>query len=824
MPSYVNSQIVPHAKIFFVGEAPGEQESATGKPFVSQAPAGARLNQMLEQAGIIRAECSVGNVARERPPGNDMKFYYKDNKQLIPKDSLLKFTQDIKKEIELYKPNIVVCLGRHALYALTGEHRLRQYRGYVMESNLVKGQKVIGTWHPQATNYEAKLFWQSVMDLRKAVRNSQSHEMPSDPRTLNQATLHQFNDFLDYLYHEHKGPIALDIEVSIPGSHIDIIGIADSANHAESLRILHGTKSRFTVSEEAEMWHRIALVLKTKESIMHNGLYDYAVLWLHNHILAEKFTFDTMIATHIVWPEVPRSLGFISSICLDVPAWKQTSATDPVIYNAADAANTFGCYDVLRKELTKLNSWDTFEFEMSQVEPATLLQLNGIIVDREKQKELLEGDKSIPYQIDQYKKKINFSLGRNVNVKSPQQLKTVLYEDLGLPLQYKRRKKATDPKTVTTEAKALIRLQRISDNPVLDDILQFKKQAKLLTFIDISVSPEGKIHTSYNITGATMQKRSRQLVVDDEESYKSFGRWSSSESIILPYGPGNLQNIPKKARKIYKAPEGFTIVQGDYVQAEAVVVAFVINDQPLKKLFIDAFGLRRSERQERNLDVHKVTASNMFGIPLESVTDEIRSIGKAIRHATNYSAGPGVLSDKLGIAVSESKKLLSMHHMACPQLRIWHSRIQQDLTRTRILSNLLGRKHRFLERWGDELFRSAYSYIPQSTIGDLLNVSLVEVYKKCGDWITLYLQLHDALYVVVPDMLVPKAVLSMRNLMTMPITSGIDTFFIDVDFAIGKSWGDMQEVEWHDYADQATQEYYRNLYEKGCSGESCLDV
>jgi len=84
----VPSILVPGAKIFLVGEAPGEQENDQGKPFVSQAPAGRRLDQILEQANIIRAECSIGNVARERPPNNDMKYYYQDVKQLIPSKAL----------------------------------------------------------------------------------------------------------------------------------------------------------------------------------------------------------------------------------------------------------------------------------------------------------------------------------------------------------------------------------------------------------------------------------------------------------------------------------------------------------------------------------------------------------------------------------------------------------------------------------------------------------------------------------------------------------------------------------------------------------------
>ncbi len=117
-----------------------------------------------------------------------------------------------------------------------------------------------------------------------------------------------------------------------------------------------------------------------------------------------------------------------------------------------------------------------------------------------------------------------------------------------------------------------------------------------------------------------MQKVKRGLVIDEEDSFKSFGRWSSSKSIILPYGSGNLQNVPHIARTMYRAPEGYEYIQADYIQAEAVVVAYVINDSKLIRLFKEGFGKSRQYRKENSLDVHAHTAADMFQIPLEEIT------------------------------------------------------------------------------------------------------------------------------------------------------------------------------------------------------------
>lgn len=807
------------ANIMLVGEAPGYVEGRTGKPFVQTEPAGRKLDFLLQAAGTTRHECLIANVAREQPPGNNMSFYYEDKRCILPKPILKGWIQQLKEEIERFRPNIVVALGRHALFALTGLTTIKEFRGYILESTLVKGQKVIPTWHPQATNYEYKLTWEAVMDMRKIVKNSTTPDLPKDERHLQAGvSKREFLDYMDYLIQDFNEPIALDIETTC-NVFTDIIGLADSPNHAMSLALLSGSKPRYRPEEEIEIWRKLGILARTKEFIMHNGLYDYAVLWHKNHILFNHFKYDTMVATHVVWPEVPRSLRFISSICLNVPAWKHTSKDFPVLYNCADVANTYGCWRILENEISKMESWDTFYEEMRQIEPSTFLHLYGQYVDKELQKELLVGNaikqkEGLYPRLKRLKEEISKDLGKEVNLRSPKQLAQVLYIDMRLPIQYKRRKTTDAPKTMTTDAEALKKLTRISNNPVLGKIVEWKKVSKLIEFVDIPLSPDSRVHTSYNITGATMARESKGLKIDDEDSYKSFARWSSSKSIILPYGSGNLQNIPNAARVMYKAPEGYSFVRGDYCQAEAVVVAYIINDQKLISLFKHSFGLRRTDRTALNLDVHKLTGAQMFGISVDQVTDDIRRIGKTLRHATNYSAGPNVVSSRVGCNMQEAKKLLEMFFNMCPQLRLWHNSIQQSLRTSKILINLFGRKHWFLDRYSDALFRSAYSYNPQSTVGDLLNRALCDHYYQHGEWITLAFQLHDAMYDLVPDNLVPRTIDSMRRNMIRPIFYKDQEFYIDVDFAVGKSWGELEEIEWQDFCTEETIQQSANIRSK----------
>lgn len=791
------------AEIMFVGEAPGEEEDKSGRPFIGRA--GTTFNQLLSQANIVRQECMVANVARERPPGNNIGFYYEDPKQLVYKPMMKAFVEYLRKEIANYRPNIVVALGRHALYALTGKSGIQAVRGYICESTLVPGQKVLPTYHPQAVGYEWKLHWQTIMDLRKALVNSKTPDMPEDDRVLQAGVSKRtFLEYLQWLYHEHTGPISVDIETSSPGAHIDIIGLADSPQHAMSFELLQQRKSRYSLEGEMEIWQGLGMLFSEwdhgigKPLIMQNASYDAAVLWHNNRIYCKNIAFDTMIATHVCWPEVPRNLGFQASICLNVPMWKHLQHEMPTYYNCCDAANTYGIQLVMDQEIDKLGVRHTFDSEMTQIEPSIMLQLQGLYVDNVRRVDTKEETEE---ELSTLESELDVDIGRKVNFNSHKQMKQLLYIDMGLPVQFKRRKSVTESRKVTADEEAVQKLIRMGSNPVLEKIVKVKKLShRLSSFINFKISPESRVHTSYNITGATAQRQKKSGLYDEEEHQKSFGRWSSSSSIILPYGPGNLMNIPEEVRVFYTAGEGKVFISGDYVQAEAVVTAYLSHDNKMIQMFKDSFGASKKKRKVMDWDVHKMKASTMFRIPIDEVTDAQRGVGKVLRHARNYGAGPGVLASKLKTSMKEAKELIRVDKETDPHLELWHMRIQNELRQSRTLTNLLGRKHRFLGRWpkpgeDGDLFRSAYSYKPQSTIGDLLNQSLVILYKEYGETIDIVINLLDAIYVIVDESKVDETIKIMRECMLYTLHLDGEKFVIDVDFSVGKSWGELEDQD-----------------------------
>jgi len=775
------------SKMFFLGEAPGEVEEATGLPFQNMNGAGKVFNLILSQNGINRRDVRIRNVALRRPPANNMGHFFYDAKCTVPKPELVEWIEQLRLELEANKPNIVVAMGAYALWALTGMKKISEARGYLLTSTLVPGLKVLPTYHPQAVNYEWKLFPVSVFDVRKAVHHSETTTMPADKtRYVAPAS---FDIFMDYLETIRRGKqrFAFDIEAHIGTAYPYLLGIANSNSFGMSFYIMKNNKPTLSAIDEAHLWYKLAQIAKECESIMHNASYDKAVMWHHHGVLFENVYMDTLIAAHVLWPEFPRDLGFLGSLVLDVQPWKNLSKVDAAVYNVLDAIRTYAIHEPLEKELEKQKLMDTYKFEMSMLDPAIMMQLQGVKCDLKVRQDLIEATRAFAGHL---KSELDRQFQKEVNFNSPKQMQQLLYYELGLEPQFKRRKSVEQTRVMTTDTKAMKRLARKYPNHTwLTKILDYKKLLKLDGFLSAEPSPEGRYHTSYNITGSSTETEGR----------KSFGRWSSSESIILPYGSGNLQNIPPIARKMYCCDEGKIWVTADYKQAEAVVVAHLIGDVRLQQFFQKAFTCAKEDQSK--YDVHKLTASLMFNVPYDEVTKDMRKIGKTLRHACSYSAGPQVVADALGIELKDAKLLLEIYHKANPLLKVWYTSIQNELRATRCLTTPLGRKHRFLDRWGDQLFRSAYSFQPQSTVGDLLNRSMRILYDKYGDKIDIMLQLHDAIYVQCDNNResIEATIEMLKECMIRPLKIGFEEFIIGVDFKIGTHWGDMDDSEEFDF-------------------------
>jgi len=322
----------PGAKIAIVGEAPGAYEDAKLQPFVG--PAGGVLEQCLHSAGLIRNEVYLTNVVKVKPHGNNIEPFFNSKAGTFSAEGI-EWVKSLREELDERKPNIVVAAGKTALAALTGQTHITKYRGYVLETiELQHVKKCIPIIHPAACLYNqgggdkggistsAKPYlyrYVITADLKKAKALSDTPELNRPARTLvyNFDTVDEVQEWLTYFAEQPL--ISFDIEVV--NYEVSCIGLASSPMTAASIPIA----GRWTEREECQIWKMLDSILGNPDIVKvgQNLIFDTHFLLTRCGIEVRGQLQDTMIAHSCIWPELPKSLGFLGSIyCGAQEYWK----------------------------------------------------------------------------------------------------------------------------------------------------------------------------------------------------------------------------------------------------------------------------------------------------------------------------------------------------------------------------------------------------------------------------------------------------------------------------------------------------------------------
>lgn len=276
------------AKIMFVGEAPADNEMSAGRPFVGGA--GQLLEHAAGRSDIRLSQCFQTNVVHKPSPYKKFENYYKKENQATYVMGLLQ----LKKDIETIKPNVVVALGTHALLPLAGKKGIDKWRGSILSSALVKGQKVIGTYNPAYALrvYEAKAVIE--LDLKRVAAEAATPDIRLPERQVIIASsgelLSQYRD--EFILAEY---LACDIESfeREDGSwQISCVGFSDRAGRA--LVIPWTTLAGPQVIDE--------LCQCPAMKVFQNAQYDVVVLQQHG-IEVTNVAWDTMYGHHALFTE-----------------------------------------------------------------------------------------------------------------------------------------------------------------------------------------------------------------------------------------------------------------------------------------------------------------------------------------------------------------------------------------------------------------------------------------------------------------------------------------------------------------------------------------
>src|SRR5262245_56029254 len=324
-------------KMALVGEAWGEHEEAQRLPFVG--PAGWQLNSMLKEAGIVRAECFLTNCFNLRPrPSNKIENLCATRKEVrhaLPPLSSGKYIRDeflpeldrLYRELTEADPNVIVCLGGTAAWAILRDGRISKLRGAVASSPVLAGRKALPTFHPsyilQGSYSERHV---TILDLQKARRESEYPEIRRPKRTIyTEPSLTELDWFAYTFIYGKCRCLAVDIETR--ADRITCIGFAPATNVAmvvpfEDLRKPNGCYWP-TAEAEVTAWNWVKRILATPiPKVFQNGLFDMHRLWRTYGIPVRNAEHDTMLLHHALVPESPKGLDYLGSVYTDESAWK----------------------------------------------------------------------------------------------------------------------------------------------------------------------------------------------------------------------------------------------------------------------------------------------------------------------------------------------------------------------------------------------------------------------------------------------------------------------------------------------------------------------
>ena len=467
---------------------------------------------------------------------------------------------------------------------------------------------------------------------------------------------------------------------------------------------------------------------------------------------------DLMLSAYLLQPS--DSKYDIDHLCMEYSVRKPEvkNALGGEDENVAFAAVLRPLFEKTGMKLEEANQQKLLsEIELPLSRVLAKMEIEGFSVDKKGIEDL---GKRLGVRIDELTKLIYESVGYEFNINSTKQLGVALFEDLHLPCKKKTKT------GYSTNAEVLEGLR--GRHPVIDYILEYRSLTKLKsTYCDgllKVIAEDGRIHTFFN------QVETRT------------GRISSLEP--------NLQNIPirtelgREMRKFFTAKEGSLLVDADYSQIELRVLSDLADDENM----INAFN--------NGDDIHTITASQVFGLPVELVTKELRSRAKAVNFGIVYGIGAYSLANDIGVSNKEAKAYIDSYLKHYSGVDRYMTRMislakekgysETLFNRRRYLPELASSNH-MLRAFGERVARN----MPiQGTAADIIKIAMIKVDKRLTEEkmkAKLILQVHDELIVEAPEEEAEKALEivteEMENACKMKVR-------LRADGAIGKTWFD----------------------------------
>ena len=414
--------------------------------------------------------------------------------------------------------------------------------------------------------------------------------------------------------------------------------------------------------------------------------------------------------------------------------------------------------DVLEKRLKEQGSLHLYQdLELPTAGVLARCEEAGFLVDK---KGIADFGNTLLLQMQSEEEEIYRLAGKKLNLNSPKQLGTLLFEALKLTAPGIRKTKSG----YSTNAETLEKLR--GTDPIISLILDYRQLSKLRsTYTEglLKVADEkGRVHTTFT------------------QTVTATGRLSSVEP--------NLQNIPvrtelgRELRRFFVAPQGKKLIDADYSQIELRLLACISGDQNM----INAF--------QNGVDIHTVTASQVFGVPPEAVTPEMRKSAKAVNFGIVYGISAFSLSEDLGVTRAEADDYIKSYFRTYPGIERYLSETVERAKREGYVTTLSGRRRSIpeltsgkgmLKKFGE---RVAMNSPIQGTAADIIKKAMIRVdraLQKAALDARLILQVHDELIVECSEKDVSAAAEILRREMEGVMQLAVP---LTVELNIGDSW------------------------------------
>ena len=486
-------------------------------------------------------------------------------------------------------------------------------------------------------------------------------------------------------------------------------------------------------NENSSIYIPLEILKQQPDFLLKNNKYTYDIKKTYvsfkwNNINIDNINYDAMIAGYLLDYNVKDDIAYLANqFDYDIPFYeniygKNNKLSEPnnidiIAYNSVLKAKfIYETYNIFNEKLNNENMIELFnDIEIPLSYTLGDMEYNGVYVDKEI---LNQMGIEIKNKIFEVEKNIYEIVGHEFNISSPQQLGTVLFEELNLP---SKKKGKTGYSTAADDLNKLV-----DKHPIINMIIEYRMLTKLYnTYIEgliSSIHPDGKVHTIYT------------------QTLTRTGRLSSIEP--------NLQNIPiryeygKLIRKAFLPSPNSLILSSDYSQIELRVLAHMANVEAL----IDAFN--------NDIDIHTKTASDIFNVPISEVTKSMRRIAKAVNFGIIYGISGYGLSENLGISTKEASNFIEQYLNTYPGIKTYMDETIKKAHENKYVKTLFNRKRNIPEldnknymiRSGAE--RIALNTPIQGTSADIIKIAMVEASKKLKESnmkTKMILQVHDEL-------------------------------------------------------------------------------